>query len=179
MPEADTPGPANDQSEKSSKKVSALDSKGKTSPGDVMTASGSEGRSDKGAVKSAQYAAQVNANGTSDKTIAIQPGLPSDWPDPRGFIPPPPSRTPPPLIPSNAPVLRHVRTYNGNDMGFTTALSSYFYFRDDARSGGWQSYLNRSDDFIRFCCHMHISEMLTARGGAGESRVVLRRYNIR
>jgi len=32
----------------------------------------------------------------------------------------------------------------------------------------------RSDDFIRFGCHMHITEMLTARGGAGETRVVWR-----
>ena len=48
------------------------------------------------------------------------------------------------------------------------------FFRDDARIGGWQSYLQRSDDFIRFCCHLHITEMLTARGGAGETRVVWR-----
>ena len=34
--------------------------------------------------------------------------------------------------------------------------------------------LQRSDDFIRFCCHKHIAEMLTARGGAGETRVLLR-----
>ena len=37
---------------------------------------------------------------------------------------------------------------------------------------GWQGYLQRSDEFIRFCCHLHIWEMLTARGGAGETRVV-------
>jgi hypothetical protein len=122
---------------------------------------------------------------TSDTVVAnaaIQlngNGLPPDWPDPRGFIPPPPKAERPPLLPTDAPVLRHTRTYNGNDMEFTTALSSYYAFRDDARFGGWQSYLNRSDDFIRFCCHMHISEMLSARGGAGESRLVLRRMNIR
>ena len=34
-----------------------------------------------------------------------------------------------------------------------------------------QSYLQRSDDFIRFCCHLHIHEMLSARGGADETRV--------
>ena len=62
---------------------------------------------------------------------------------------------------------------------FTEALASYYYFRDDARFGGWQSYLQRSDDFIRFCCHMHIWEMLTARGGAGETRVVWRWPKIR
>ncbi|MEZ6070763.1 MAG: hypothetical protein R3C10_10935 [Pirellulales bacterium] len=72
------------------------------------------------------------------------------------------------------PVLKHTRVYDGNDADFTTALSTYYYFRDDARFGGWQAYLQRSDDFIRFCCYKHIAEMLTARGGGGESRVVWR-----
>ena len=43
-----------------------------------------------------------------------------------------------------------------------------------ARFGGWQSYLQRSDDFARFCCHLHITEMLAARGGVGKPRVVYR-----
>ncbi|MBN2473503.1 MAG: hypothetical protein JXB62_02760 [Pirellulales bacterium] len=111
--------------------------------------------------------------------MAEQPDLPPDWPDPRGFIPPPPASHPPTCWPSDAPVLRHTRTYNGHDTEFTEALASYCYFRDDARFGGWQSYLQRSNDFIRFCCHMHISEMLSARGGAGETRVVWRWPTIR
>jgi hypothetical protein len=70
--------------------------------------------------------------------------------------------------------MEHTQAYNGHDTEFTEALASYYYFRDDARFGGWQSYLQRSDDFVRFCCHMHIWEMLSARGGAGETRVVWR-----
>jgi hypothetical protein len=70
--------------------------------------------------------------------------------------------------------MSHTRIYLGNDSEFTEALASYYSFRDDARFGGWQTYLQRSNDFIRFCCHMHIAEMLAARGGAGESRVVWR-----
>jgi len=108
-----------------------------------------------------------------------EPEMPSCWPDPRGFIPPPPCPNPPTCWPSEAPVLRHTRTYNGHDSEVTEALASYYYFRDDARFGGWQAYLQRSDDFIRFCCHMHISEMLSARGGAGETRVVWRWPTIR
>jgi hypothetical protein len=130
-------------------------------------------------VQPLQYTATVDAVGTSVPARASGTGIPPDWPDARGFIPPPPHTEPPPSVHSDAPVLRHTRTYNGNDMEFTTALSSYYAFRDDARFGGWQSYLTRSDDFIRFCCHMHISEMLTARGGAGESRLTWRRMNIR
>jgi hypothetical protein len=105
-------------------------------------------------------------------TVYPVPGMPPDWPDSRGFIPPPPHRQPQTCWPSEAPVIRHTRTYNGHDTEFTQALNSYYAFRDDARFGGWQAYLQRSDDFIRFCCHLHISEMLSARGGAGETRVV-------
>ena len=107
------------------------------------------------------------------------PGFPADWPDPRGFIPPPPRCRPPTCWPSEAPVIRHTRTYNGHDADFTEALSSYYFFRNDARFGGWQGYLQRSEDFIRFCCRMHVAETLSARGGAGETRVVWRRPMIR
>ena len=106
-------------------------------------------------------------------------GLPPEWPDPRGFVPPGPVARPLACRPSDAPVLRHTRTYNGNDGEFTQALENYYYFRDDARLGGWQGYLQRSDDFVRFCCHMHLWEMLSARGGAGETRVVWRWSGIR
>lgn len=143
-------------------------------PGDVENAP-PEGGSKKGdGVKPAGYVAEADPNATPGTVPADDTALPRDWPDPRGFIPPGPHPTPPPYQPSKEPVLRHVRIYNGNDEDFTAALSNYYALRDEARFGGWQSYLQRSDDFIRFCCHMHISEMLTARGGAGESKVVWR-----
>jgi len=100
--------------------------------------------------------------------------LPADWPDERGFIPPGPSPVRPQCITNDGPIMTHTRIYHGSDSEFTAALASYFEFRDDARFGGWQTYLQRSNDFIHFCCHMHISEMLSARGGAGETRVVWR-----
>ena len=106
--------------------------------------------------------------------------LPPDWPDPRGFVPPPPTPSRPTGLPQSEPVMTHTRLYDGHDSEFTEKLANYYYFRDDARFGDWHGYLQRSDDFIRFCCHLHITEMLTARGGAGESRVVwrwpIRRY---
>lgn len=105
--------------------------------------------------------------------------LPENRPDPRGLIPPPPQETPPQLIPSNEPVLVHTRVFKGDDGDFTAALASYASQRNDARFGGWQTYLERSDDFIRFCCRMHIWEMLSARGGAGKSQVVWRQEKIR
>jgi hypothetical protein len=105
---------------------------------------------------------------------AGQAALPPNWPDPKGLVPPPPAPVCPDCEPTYEPVMRHTRTYDGGDVRFTTALETYAYFRDDTRMSGWKSYLQRSDDFIRFCCHMHITEMLTARGGAGETRVVWR-----
>ena len=125
-----------------------------------------------------QQASAETASGDTGSLSATDeprlPGLPADWPDARGFIPTVPHTGPPRPELSDAPVIRHTKTYNGHDNDFTEALSSYYYFRDDARFGGWQSYLLRSDDFIRFCCHMHIWETLSARGGAGETRVVWR-----
>lgn len=116
----------------------------------------------------------VQAAATTPVDGAIGPALPQNWPTPLGFIPDPPCAQKPECIPCNEPVLQHTRMYNGHDSAVTEALASYYFFQDDARFGGWQSYLQRSDDFIRFCCHMHIYEMLSARGGAGESRVVWR-----
>jgi hypothetical protein len=115
-------------------------------------------------------AAARNTDVAGDAPLA----LPPDWPDPRGFAPRGPQPQRPELRESNEPVLRHVNLYRGTDPVFTSALETYVFYRDDARFGGWQSYLQRSDDFNRFCCHLHISEMLTARGGAGQTRVVIR-----
>ncbi len=105
---------------------------------------------------------------------SLRAGLPDAWPDPRGFTPRGPTVDCPDCAESAMPVLQHTRIYHGNDADFTTALESYYFFRNDQRAGDWRAYLERSDDFTRFCCHMHISEMLSARGGAGESRVVWR-----
>ena len=111
---------------------------------------------------------------TDPGSLVPPPQLPADWPDPRGFVPPAPTLVPPPTRPQYDAVMTHTKLYHGNDAEFTKRLANYFYFRDDARFGDWQGYLTRTSDFIRFCCHLHVSEMLAARGGAGESRVVWR-----
>lgn len=80
----------------------------------------------------------------------------------------------PPCRPFNGPVLSHTNIYRGNDGAVAEALQGYVSFRQDDRWGGWKSYLRRSDDYIRFCCHMHISEMLSARGGSRKTQVVWR-----
>lgn len=113
-------------------------------------------------------------NGVAAGACVANGMLPTDWPDASGFVPPGPSPVRPTAAPNAGPVMTHTRVYRGNDPEFTTALAAYVDFRDDARFGGWQSYLSRSEDFIRFCCHLHLVEMLSARGGADETRVVRR-----
>ena len=100
--------------------------------------------------------------------------LPADWPDPNGFIPPRPQSQRPPIRPQYDAVISHMKAYNGNDEDFTQALEDYYYFSDDARVGGWQTYLQRSEDFIRFCCHQHVVETLGSRGGQLKSRLNVR-----
>ena len=100
--------------------------------------------------------------------------LPIDWPDPQGLIPASPSANRPRMVPQIAPIISHMNAYNGHDEDFTEKLSEYFYFRDDARFGGWRAYLQRSEDFIRFCCHLHVVETLASRGGQLESRMIFR-----
>jgi hypothetical protein len=104
----------------------------------------------------------------------LPPQLPPDWPDPRGFIPPPPSPVRPIPRPTHEPIITHTRIYHGQDAQLTEVLENYYFFRDDARFGGWLGYLQRPDDYVRFCCHVHVTETLAARGGAGEGRVVYR-----
>ena len=70
--------------------------------------------------------------------------------------------------------MTHTKIYHGHDMTFTERLATYYYLRDDARFGGWNGYLQRPEDFIRFCCYLHVTETLAARGGTGDVRVLWR-----
>jgi len=105
---------------------------------------------------------------------AYEVPLPPNWPDPTDLIPDPPSPARPAPTVSHAPVLSHTRLYRGDDSYFTDRLSDYVNTGDDARPGGWQGYLRRSDDFVRFCCHLHITEMLESRGGSDQPDLILR-----
>lgn len=111
---------------------------------------------------------------------AAQPSLPNDWPDPRGFIPesPVPER-PKGETKNDGPIIVHSSIYNGNDSEFMQALQDYdFLFRDDKRIAGKESILNNGTEFIGFCCRMHIWEIFTVRGGAGQAEKVKRFYKI-
>ena len=121
------------------------------------------------------YLAVMPGTPVGQNVIAVEPvafpGLPANWPDPRGLIPDGPGATPQTdLTINNEPIMRHVATYNGNDVNFTRRLADYeSLFVDDRRIGSWQGILRRRTDFISACCCMHIWEMLACRGGAGKA----------
>jgi len=117
--------------------------------------------------QSQEYAGDATTGATSAHGES-----PADWSDGSRFIGDARSGGGPPCVPYNGPIMTHTRIYQGNDADFAEALCNYYHFRNDARFGGWETYLQRSDDFIRFCCHVHICEMLSARGGADQTRVV-------
>jgi len=130
-------------------------------------------------VKTAAYSGRAidagwNVDTQMMEEISSAENLPDDWPDPRGFIPDPPSRERPEASLQSDAIIAHMSGYNGHDEDFTERLSEYFYFRDDAMFGGWQAYLQRSEDFIRVCCHFHLTETLASRGGQDESRLIFR-----
>ncbi|GAA4434959.1 hypothetical protein [Bremerella cremea] len=122
-----------------------------------------------------QTPVQPDFGETPEKNARIDAeGLPPDWPDPSGFIPDAPKANRPMMMAQDSPIISQIRSYSENDSDFTERAEQYYFFLDDARNGGWQGFLDRSNDFIRFCCYSHITEMLSLRGGAGESQLAIR-----
>ena len=106
------------------------------------------------------------------------PGLPHDWPDPRGFIPdgPQPERAVG-TVKNNGPIISWINVYKGDDTEFMQALDDYnFLFRDDKRLDGKQTILANRNEFITFCCRMHIWEIFAARGGISPAERVTRAW---
>lgn len=76
------------------------------------------------------------------------------------------------------PLMTYTRLFDGADPRLVARLRDYVELSGDLRSGGWEAYLHRSEDFIRFTSHVMIVEMLQLHGGEARHRVVLkpRRY---
>ena len=73
------------------------------------------------------------------------------------------------------PLMSYVRLFDGADPRLTARLRDYRELSGDLRSGGWEAYLQRSEDFIRFTSHVMVVEMLQLHGGESHRRVVLKR----
>ena len=73
------------------------------------------------------------------------------------------------------PLYSYTRYFDGRDAMFTARLRDYVELSGDLRSGGWESYLHRSDDFIRFCAHLMIEEMLLLHGGESGRSIIYKK----
>ena len=63
------------------------------------------------------------------------------------------------------PVMSYTRFFDGASPELVHRLRCYYARRGDMRSGGWEAYLHRSDDFLRFTAHVLVMEMLALHGG--------------
>ena len=73
------------------------------------------------------------------------------------------------------PLMAYTRLFDGADSKLTARLRDYRELSGDLRSGGWEAYLHRSEDFIRFTSHVMVVEMLQLHGGEAQRRVVFKR----
>ncbi|QDT18189.1 hypothetical protein [Alienimonas californiensis] len=107
--------------------------------------------------------------GTADLFRAQSPGRFDAGPASAGTAAGVPSDLPEPL-----PYMSYVRLYDGADEDVAAALRDRRAVSGDLRSGGWEAQLNRSEDFIRFCCRRSIREMLELHGGLAEREYTVR-----
>ncbi len=87
-----------------------------------------------------------------------------------------------PIIVSQAsltPIMTYTRMFDGADADLVAALRDYVELSGDRRSGGWEAYLHRSEDFIRFTAHRMITEMLMLHGGEGRRRIVVKKRKVK
>lgn len=70
------------------------------------------------------------------------------------------------------PLMAYTRFFDGADPQLVDCLRGYVNYRDDKRSGGWEAFLHRSEDFIRFTSHLMIVEMLALHGGTLKTEYV-------
>ena len=75
---------------------------------------------------------------------------------------------------SPLPLMSYTRLFDGADPNLTARLRDYVELSGDLRSGGWEAYLHRSEDFIRFTSHVMIVEMLQLHGGESRHRIVIK-----
>ncbi len=75
-------------------------------------------------------------------------------------------------VTSIEPIMSYSRIFDGADANVVAVLRDYVELSGDRRSGGWEAYLHRSEDFIRFASHRMIVEMLTLHGGEAQRRYV-------
>ncbi len=72
------------------------------------------------------------------------------------------------------PVMSYTKIFDGKSEEIVSLLRDYVEIQGDKRSGGWEGYMQRTDDYIKFCCHVMIVDMLSLHGGALKTKVWLK-----
>jgi hypothetical protein len=137
--------------------------------------------------------ARVAKSGATTNTPKSAANLPTIWP-PGTELPSPGGMAPRPVGQMSKsggafhagsqpdaiqPVMSYTRFFDGADERVIDALKGYYALRDDKRSGSWEAYLHRSDDFLRFTAHQMVLEMLSLHGAVVQTEKVSRHWNWR
>ncbi len=109
---------------------------------------------------------------TTPKVAVRNPCLAPLPPQPNPFNAPQPIQ--PWQLNPKLPLMSYARLFDGADADLVAALRDYVELSGDLRSGGWEEYLHRTEDFIRFTSYRMILEMLSLHGGEGKHRLVLK-----
>jgi hypothetical protein len=72
------------------------------------------------------------------------------------------------------PLMSYTRLFDGSDAAVCAALRDWLELGADRRSGSWEAAMHRTDEFLRFCSHQMIVEMLTLHGGDAQRRIVFK-----
>jgi hypothetical protein len=111
-------------------------------------------------------------DGSTLKVAVRNPCLAPLPPQPNPFNAPQPIQ--PWQLNPKLPLMSYARLFDGADADLVAALRDYVELSGDLRSGGWEEYLHRTEDFIRFTSYRMILEMLSLHGGEGKHRLVLK-----
>ena len=117
--------------------------------------------------KAVASAAGLSGNGGESKSAAG--GQSRAVSETGSGLPPATDLLPRPVI---QPLMTYTRFFDGADPTLVKSLKAYRIHRGDMRSGGWEAYLHRSDDFLRFTSYLLIMEMLQLHGGELRSETV-------
>lgn len=78
------------------------------------------------------------------------------------------------IVPSTPqPIMSYTRIFDASEAELLAVLRDYVELHGTIRSGGYRGWLQRSDDFIRFCMHQMVTEMLQLHGGESLRRKII------
>lgn len=86
----------------------------------------------------------------------------------------PPDIEPSPTTESLHLIMSYTKFFDSKDPEIVGLMRDYVEIQGDQRSGGWEGYMERTEDFVRFACHVMIVDMLSLHGGAMKTKMWLK-----